>query len=58
MVSKVVHRPMKSGVKIDGFKSGPQTNEKWWKNGWFQQASEIDGLPWQNGWFQKWRTDT
>ena len=53
MVSKVAHRHMKSDGKIGGFQSGPESDEKWWENVWFQHASKNDGLPWQNGWFQK-----
>ena len=38
---------------MDGFQSGPESDEKWWEHVWFQHASKNDGLPWQNGWFQK-----
>ena len=40
---KMVHRQMKSDVKIHGFKSGPGSDEKCWENGWFEHASESDG---------------
>ena len=55
--------------KMDGFKSAPQTHEKWWENDDFQVAQQVmknggkmDGFtmiqklmepPWQNGWFSK-----
>ena len=35
MVATVVHRHMKTDGKIDGFNSGPESDEKWW---------EMDGL--------------
>ena len=44
---------MKSEGKLLVFKSGPEGEEKWWENVWFQHASKNDGAPWQNGWFQK-----
>ena len=31
-VLKMVQKVMKNGGKIDGFNSGPESDEKWWEN--------------------------
>ena len=37
---------MKSVGKIDGFNSGPESDEKWWKIGGFNNGPES----YENGW--------